>query len=145
MRGIKDTDFPNPRLEDRRIRVSDILYTLLDDDPNEQFEFWDLEQYKVFGAIQYYWQNKSEFVEWQDEEEYETPSLEEIDDAIRAWDGFGNTVVEFKDAVGTGTQFCPDCEGRLETDWDDYSLECQICGEKYKSEEITVLWREEDY
>ena len=56
MRGIEDTEQPNPRLENRRIRVSDILYALMEDNPNEQFEVWNIEQHKVFGAIQYYWQ-----------------------------------------------------------------------------------------
>lgn len=132
MRGIEDSEYPNPRLEGIRVTVLDVLTALTTDDPNEQFEQWGVEQYKVFGAIQYYWQNKGEFEEC-------------YDDAIRAWDGFGDTVVKFEDAVGTGTQFCPDCDGRLETDWNDYSLVCQICGEMFNSEEITVLWREEDY
>ena len=132
MRGVEESEQPNPRLEEQRIRVSDILYALRDENPTEQFETWGIEQYKVFGAIQYYWQNKDEF---------ETC----YDDDIRAWDGFGDTVVQFDDAVGTGTQFCPDCDGRLETDWDNYSLVCQICSETFRSEELTVLWREEDY
>lgn len=147
MRGVEDIDFPNPRLQGRRIRVFDVLSALMGENPNEQFEFWDLEQHKVFGAIQYYWQNKDEFREWLEceREEYEAPSIDEIDDAIRTWEGFGDTVVNFDDAVGTGRDECPECGGSLEEDWSDYSLVCQICGEKYRSEEITVLWRVEDY
>jgi len=147
MRGIQDSEFVNPRVEGRRIRVSHILFTLLQDNSNEQFNDWSLEQYKVYAAIQHYWQNKEELGEWLEgeREEYDAPTVDEIDDAIRAWSGFGDTVVKFEDAAGTGRDECPECGGRLEDDWNDYSLVCQICGEKYKSEEITVLWREEDY
>lgn len=147
VRGIEDTDFPNPRLQGRRINIFDILTALFNEDPNEQFEYWNLEQYKVFAAIQYYHQNKEEFEKWLERErvEYDAPTTDEIDDAVEEWSGFGDTIVKFDDAVGTGRDERPECGGSLKDDWDDYSLVCQICGEKYKSEEITVLWREEDY
>jgi hypothetical protein len=126
MRGIQDSEFVNSRVEGRCVRVSDILFTLLHDNPNEQLNYWNLEQYKVFAAIQHYWVNKEEFADWLEEErdEYDAPTTDEIDDAIRAWSGFGDTVVEFEDAAGVGRSECPDCGGSLEDDWDDYSLVC---------------------
>jgi hypothetical protein len=78
-------------------------------------------------------------------EEYDAPTTDELDDAIERWNGLSDTVVDFQDTAGVGRDECPDCGGRLEDDWDDYTLVCQICGEKYRSEEITVLWRVEDY
>jgi hypothetical protein len=123
MRGIQNPEFINPRVEDSRIRVSNILYALEMDSPEEQLEEW-LED---------------------ERQEYDAPTVDDLDDAIEEWSGFSDTVVQFEDAVGVGRDDCDKCGGRLETDWDDYTLECQVCDQKYKSEEITILWREEDY
>lgn len=92
MRGIQNPDFVNPRIEGSRIRVSNILYALEMDSPEDQFEEWDIEQYKIYAAIQHYWVNKEEFAEWLDgeREEYDAPTTDELDDAIEQWDGFSD-------------------------------------------------------
>jgi hypothetical protein len=89
MRGIQDSEFVNSRVEGRRIRVSDILFTLLDENPNEQFNDWSIKQYKLYAAIQHYWQNKDEFGDWLEgeREEYDAPTTDELDGAIEQWDG----------------------------------------------------------
>jgi len=146
MRGIEDSEFINPRVEGRRIRVSDILFTLLQDNPNEQFEEWSLEEHEVYAAIQHYWTNKEDYRDWleQEREEYDASTVEEIDDAIESWSGFSDTVVQFENAAGIGRD-CPDCSSELETDWNDYTLVCKICDQEYRAEEVTVLWRKENH
>jgi uncharacterized protein (DUF433 family) len=146
MRGIQNPDIVNPRIEGSRIRVSNILFALQMDSPVEQFERWGLEEYQVYAAIQHYWMNKDNYSDWLEEkrEEYDATTVDELDDAIESWSGFSDTVIQFEDAAGVGRD-CPDCGSGLETDWNDYTLVCKICDQKYKSEEITVLWRAEDY
>lgn len=81
MKHIRETEYPDPRIEKTRINVSDVLFALSNDKPKEQlYEHWELQKVEVQAAVKYYKKNKNDF---NDEKYYDK---EVFEDAVREWE-----------------------------------------------------------
>lgn len=82
MDGISDKPrHDDPRIEGRRIRVSDILYSLSKDEPLEQLYFWEIQEYKVDAAVDYYQENR----EWYEQSDGDIYNVSMLDESVESW------------------------------------------------------------
>lgn len=85
MKELEDAPRDDPRIQGRRIRVSDILYSFYredDTDPLDQLYYWEIEQEKVENAVEYYRENRDYYRE-ADDKVYDVSML---DKAVEVWE-----------------------------------------------------------
>lgn len=82
MNGLTATPrHDDPRIADRRIRVSDILYALAMDEPLENLYFWGVQEYKIDAAVAYYRANR----DWYEQADDTVYDVAMLDDGAQAW------------------------------------------------------------
>jgi predicted RNase H-like HicB family nuclease len=73
--------------------------------------------------------------------ETEQDALANLTDAVASYLSTEEEQIAFPEAVGVGSSHCPDCDGTLESNWDDYSWVCSDCGSEFEIEDVSLIYK----